>query len=149
MVYAHTGELRQDLNSSILTGSHRIFGLATFPELHWARDPYLASYFCLPVGFQGVAHLFPGLFVTVLEDLNGLQCIRDRASSTAGGTSDMVLMAQINNHAASIQSRLNDLSDPGAVAGCCCLAAYVCSVVLCCKVLCGLVTHVRIGPWTQ
>ena len=53
-----------------------------------------------------------------------------------------MLMAHINNHTASIQSRLVGLPNLSPVLECCHLAAYVCSVMLCCKVWCALVIPV-------
>lgn len=75
----------------------------------------------------------------MLEDIHALQCIRDVPHFTKG---DVLLMAHINNHTASIQSRLVGLPDLSPVLKCCHLAAYVCSVMLCCKVWCALVIPV-------
>jgi hypothetical protein len=84
-------------------------------------------------------HLLTQDFIEVLKDLNALQCIRDLPRFTRG---DVMLMADINNHTASIQSRLLGLSNPSPVQKCCCLAAYICSVMLCCTVWCALVIPV-------
>lgn len=131
--------VRQDLNSSILTGSSRIVDHTTFAELQWTRDPFSPKFFRLPSGFQTRSHLFTKEFIEVLEDIHALQCIRDLSRVTEG---DVLLMARINNHTASIQSRLVDLPNLSPVLECCYLAAYVCSVMLCCKVWCALVIPV-------
>ena len=75
----------------------------------------------------------------MLEDIHALECIRDVPRFTKG---DVLLMAHINNHTASIQSRLVGLPNLSPVLKCCHLAAYVCSVMLCCKVWCALVIPV-------
>jgi hypothetical protein len=84
-------------------------------------------------------HLLTEDFIEVLEDLHALQCIRDVPRFTRG---DVMLMAHINNHTASIQSRLMGLSNLSPVQKCCRLAAYLCSVMLCCTVWCALVIPV-------
>lgn len=75
----------------------------------------------------------------MLEDIHALQCIRDLPRFTKA---DVMLMARINNHTASIQSRLVGLPNLSPVLECCHLAAYVCSVMLCCTVWCALVIPV-------
>jgi len=130
---------RQDLNSSIIAGSSRIVNHKTFPELQWTRDPFSPDFFQLPPGFQRLSYLFTEEFIEVLEDINALQCIRDFPRFTKG---DVMLMAHINNHTASIQSRLVGLPNLSPVLECCHLAAYLCSVMLCCTVWCSLVIPV-------
>ncbi|TVY42469.1 hypothetical protein LOCC1_G005159 [Lachnellula occidentalis] len=126
----------QDLNSSILAGSSRIFDHTTFAELQWTRDPFSPFFFRLPPGFQTRSHLFTKEFIEVLEDIYALQCIRDVSGDTKG---DVMLMANINNHTASMQSRLVGLPNLSPVLECCRLAAYLCSVMLCCTTWCALV----------
>ncbi|KAI0405487.1 hypothetical protein F4802DRAFT_606757 [Xylaria palmicola] len=126
----------QDLNSSVLAGSSRIVDHTTFSELQWVRDPFSPSFFRLPPGFQKRAHLFTTEFIEVLEDLHALQCIRNVPFSTAY---DATAMVRINNHTASIQSRLTSLRSLSPVMLCCRIAAYLCSVTLCCKIWCALV----------
>ncbi|KAI1164823.1 hypothetical protein F5B18DRAFT_660802 [Nemania serpens] len=126
----------QDLNSSVLAGSRRIVDHTTFSELQWTRDPFFPSYFRLPPGFQIRSHILPLEFVEVLEDLHALQCIRDAPILKKF---DSAASAHINNHAASIQSRLVSLPDLDPVLSCCRLAAYLCSVMLSCKVWCAFV----------
>jgi hypothetical protein len=132
---------RQDLNSSILAGSNRMFDHTTFAELQWTRDPFSPTFFRLPPGFQTRSHLLTKEFVEVLEDINALQCIREVPWFTK---INIMQMAYINNHTASIQSRLVDLPNLSPVLECCRLAAYLCSVMLCCTVWCGLVVPVGI-----
>src|SRR5690349_7811540 len=130
---------RQDLNSSILTGSNRIVDHTTFAELQWTRDPFTPTFFKLPPGFQTLSHLLTKEFIEVLEDIHALQCIRDVSRTT---TSDTMIMASINNHTASVQSRLVGLPNHSYTLKCCHLAAYICSVMLCCTVWCALVIPV-------
>src|SRR6187399_2926365 len=71
------GANRQDLNSSVMTGSSRVVSHTTFAELHWRRDPFSQRLHRLPPGFQALAHLLTKEFTEVLEDVHALQCIRD------------------------------------------------------------------------
>ncbi|KAL4739045.1 hypothetical protein BDV11DRAFT_205445 [Aspergillus similis] len=127
---------RQDLNSSLLAGSRRIVDHTTFAALLWARDAFVPSAYRLPPGFQSRSHILSKEFRAVLEDLHALQCIRNipRPPKT-----DAMVMLYINNHTASVQSRLIALSGLSHLQDCCRLAAYLCSVTLCCKVWCELV----------
>ncbi|KIA75422.1 hypothetical protein HK57_00098 [Aspergillus ustus] len=126
----------QDLNSSILAGTRRTVDHTTFAELLWTRDQFVPSFYRLPPGFQSRLHLLTGDFATVLEDLHALQCIRDVRSAR---NASAMFMLHINNHTASIQSRLESLSVTSDLQECCRLGAYLCSVMLCCKVWCELV----------
>ncbi|KAI5461940.1 hypothetical protein BGZ63DRAFT_413433 [Mariannaea sp. PMI_226] len=128
--------LLADLNSSVITGSRRVVSHTTFSELQWQRDPFPDKFFRLPPGFQVRSYLFTNEFINVLEDVYALQCIRERAGFSGG---DVLSMAYINNHQASIQSRLVGLGDVSLVMECCYLAAYLCSSMLCCTVWCALV----------
>ncbi|KAL2841002.1 hypothetical protein BJY01DRAFT_14599 [Aspergillus pseudoustus] len=139
-VYLNPGIKRaifwQDLNSSILAGSCRTVDHTTFAELLWTRDRFVPTFYRLPPGFQSLFHLLTRDFATVLEDLHALQCIRDVRSAK---NASAMFMLHINNHTASIQSRLESLSVSSDLQECCRLAAYLCSVMLCCKVWCELV----------
>ncbi|KIW00265.1 uncharacterized protein PV09_08155 [Verruconis gallopava] len=126
----------QDLNSSVIAGSTRIVSHTTFAELHWSRDPFSPTFFQLPPGFGKRSYMFSEPFIEVIEDIHGLQCIRDVARFTQ---CDVTQMAFLNNHIASIHSRLMMLSGLGQVTECCRLAAYLCSAMLCCTVWCALV----------
>ncbi|KAL4995584.1 hypothetical protein BDV10DRAFT_202876 [Aspergillus recurvatus] len=126
----------QDLNSSILTGSRRIVDHTTFAELLWARDSFVPNSYRLPPGFQSRSRILGEAFSAVLEDLHALQCIRDIPEAPR---TDATLMLHINKHIASVQSRLIALSRLSQLQQCCRLAAYLCSVTLCCKVWCELV----------
>lgn len=131
---------RQDLNSSVMTGSSRVVNHTTFTELQWRRDPFPPSFFRLPPGFQVRSYLLTKEFIEVLEDIHALQCIRELTSSPSR---NMLSIAYINNHQASIQSRLVGLVNLSSILDCCYLAAYLCSSMLCCKVWCALVIPVR------
>ncbi|KAJ5997315.1 N-ethylmaleimide reductase [Penicillium canescens] len=119
-----------DLNSSVMTGSSRVVDHTTFSELQWKRDPFVQNSFTLPPGFQAHSHLLGQEFVEVLKDVFALQCIRD---STFFGEEDIISMAHIDNHQASIQSRLVNLPNCCSISECCHLAAYLCSTMLRCK----------------
>jgi hypothetical protein len=123
-----------------MTGSSRVVNHTTFTELQWKRDSYSPSFFRLPPGFQVRSHVLTKDFVEILEDIHALQCIRELSSSTSYNP---VSMACINNHQASIQSRLVGLVHHSPILECCKLAAYLCSSMLCCKVWCALVIPVR------
>lgn len=122
---------RSDLNASVMTGSSRVVDHTTFSELQWRRDPFSPSYFILPPGFQSQSYLLDRDFVEVLKDVSALQCIRDSALFSR---EDVISMAHIDNHQASIQSRLMSLPTCSLVAECCHLAAYLCSTMLRCKI---------------
>ncbi|KAJ5125678.1 N-ethylmaleimide reductase [Penicillium atrosanguineum] len=96
-----------DLNASVMTGSTRVVDHTTFSELQWKRDPFAPSFFTLPPGFRPQSHLLGEDFVEVLKDVFALQCIRDSAFF---GQEDVITMTHIDNHQASIQSRLSHLS---------------------------------------
>ncbi|KAF2818020.1 putative N-ethylmaleimide reductase [Mytilinidion resinicola] len=122
--------LLADLNASVLTGSSRIVDHTTFSELQWRRDPFSPDFFILPPGFRAQSYLLGEEFVEVLKDISALQCIRD---STFFGREDVISMAHIDNHQASIQSRLVSLPNQSSISECCHLAAYLCSAMLRCK----------------
>ncbi|PYH41298.1 uncharacterized protein BP01DRAFT_349483 [Aspergillus saccharolyticus JOP 1030-1] len=126
----------QDLNSSLLAGSRRIVSHTTFSTLLWTRDDCPPGFYRLPPGFQCRSHMLDHEFSVVLEDLHALQCIRNipRPRQT-----DATRMLHINNHTASIQSRLMALSGLSRSQECCRLAACLCSMTLCCKIWSELV----------
>ncbi|KAB5540218.1 hypothetical protein GE09DRAFT_252324 [Coniochaeta sp. 2T2.1] len=127
----------QDLNSCILSGSRRIVDYTTFPELHWSRDLFSSDFFLLPPGFRTRSHLFTPEFMEVLEDVQALQRVRD-VGPPSESESNAPLQARINNHIASIQSRLVDLVNLCPALECVRLATYLCSVMLTCRVWCAL-----------
>ncbi|EHK18274.1 uncharacterized protein TRIVIDRAFT_47366, partial [Trichoderma virens Gv29-8] len=126
----------QDLNASILSGSDRIVDHTTFSELLWQRDSFTPSFYQLPSGFETISHLLSEGFIEILEDLHALQCIRNCSGYTKG---DPFVMVYINNHTASIQSRIVNLEKPSPMLKCCYTAAYICSIMLCCQTWCALV----------
>ncbi|EXL96790.1 hypothetical protein NOF04DRAFT_9462 [Fusarium oxysporum II5] len=124
-----------DLNSSIMVGSKRIVDHTTFTELQWQRDSIAPDFFELPPGFQVRSHLFSPEFLDIVRDIHALQCIRNIYQRTGRPVSTV----SINSHTASIQSRLQALPNACPISKACHLAAYMCSVMLCCKVWCALV----------
>jgi hypothetical protein len=124
---------RQDLNCSIMTGSSPIFDHTTFAELQWRRDSFLTHIYVLSPGFERRLDLLNEEFVEVLEDLHGLQSIRDCPNFDCYDATDMI---RVDNHQASIQSRLAALSATkvSLLSECCHLAAYIFACQLCCKV---------------
>lgn len=130
---------RQDLNASVLVGSTRIVDHTTFSELRWTRDSLPPNTFKLSPGFQKRSHLFSEEFIEVLEDLHALQCLRE---SMPPLKFNVLTMEGINNHMASIQSRIVNLPKPSSAVFCCHLAAYLCTVMLCCRVWCAPVIPV-------
>jgi hypothetical protein len=114
-----------------MTGGKRVVDHTTFAELQWRRDPFSPDFFVLPRGFQKRLHLLSGEFVEVLKDIHALQCIRD---SPALAREDTIMMVQVDNHHASIESRLVGLPKLSVFQECCHLAAYLCACMLCCKI---------------
>lgn len=125
--------IRQDLNSSVMTGSRRVVDHTTFSELQWRRDPFCPN-FILPPGFQAQTNLLGEEFVEVLKDVYALRCIRDYSLFSS---EDIIAMAHVDNHQASIQSRLVSLPYHSSLSECCQLAAYLCSTMLRCRVWLG------------
>lgn len=121
---------RQDLNCSVLAGSTRVVDHTTFPELDWQRDAHSLVNFAIPEGFSGISHLVQDEFLKVLQDVNALQRIRD---STFFSPEEEISMTQIDNHQASIQSRIVSLRSFSSVHSCCYLAVYLCSTMLRCR----------------
>ncbi|KAK7911034.1 hypothetical protein PG985_013515 [Apiospora marii] len=126
----------QDLNAAILLGSSRIVDHTTFSELQWTREALPADFFAVPAGFQTRSHMFPEALLEVLKDIRALQWIRD---SLIYSKQNPFEMARINDQIASIQSRLERLRNFTPTMECFRLAAYICSVMLCCSVWCAAV----------
>jgi hypothetical protein len=114
-----------------MTGSRRVVDHTTFSELQWKRDTFSPNLFTLPPGFLAQSHLLGEDFVEVLKDVYALQCIRH---SALFGSEDVISIAHIDNHQASIQSRLASLPNHSPISECCHLAAYLCSAMLRCKI---------------
>lgn len=114
-----------------MAGSKRMFNHTTFAELQWRRDPFSPSLYILSPGFQIRSHLFTVGFIEIMEDMHALECIRD---SPAFICEDTTWMMHVDNHQASIQSRLVDLPKHSLFLECCYLAAYIAAVQLCKKV---------------
>jgi hypothetical protein len=126
-----TNVRRSDLNATVMAGSTRVVDHTTFSELQWKRDPFSPDFFTLPPGFQAHIHVLSKEFIEILQDIAALQCIRD---SALFGKEDVISMAHIDNHQASIQSRLVGLSNFSPISDCCQIAAYLCSTMLRCKI---------------
>jgi hypothetical protein len=114
-----------------MAGSHRIVDHTTFAELQWSRDPFALKFFILPPGFQEHSKILGESFLEIIRDIFALQCIRD---SALFGHENAISMARIDNHQASIQSRLVSLPNHSSISECCHLAAYLCSTMLRCKI---------------
>lgn len=122
---------RSDLNGSVVTGSSRVVDHTTFSELQWKRDTSHPGFFILPPGFQSRSYLLGQDFVEILKDVFALQCIRD---TKILNKEEAMPMAHIDNHQASIQSRLVSLPVYSPISECCHQAAYLCSTMLRCKI---------------
>ncbi|KAG7135407.1 hypothetical protein HYQ46_008929 [Verticillium longisporum] len=120
----------QDLNSSVMTGSSRTFHHQSFPELSWSRDKRSSTSFKLPPGFQMWSSVLGHTFLEIMEDVHALQQIRD---TNLFGPEDAMSMANVDNHQASIQSRIVDLEAASSISDCCYVGAYLCSTMLRCK----------------
>jgi hypothetical protein len=114
-----------------MAGSKRMFDHTTFAELQWKRDPFSPSHYTLSPGFQIRSVLFPVEFIEIMEDIHALKCMRD---SPAFVCEDTTWIMHVDNHQASIQSRLVDLPNQSLFLECCYLAAYIAAVQLCKKV---------------
>ena len=141
---SYTNSDRSDLNGSVMTGSSRVVDHTTFSELQWKRDPSQSDFFILPPGFQRHSNELGYAFVEILKDIFALQCIRDSAIL---GEEDVISMAQIDNHQASIQSRLVSLPICSPISECCHEAAYLCSTMLRCKMWRTSTIPVSIPHW--
>jgi hypothetical protein len=121
---------RQDLYSSMMTGSNRIVDHTTFSEMQWRRDPFSSHLFNLAPGFQALSHLLPDEFIEILEDIHALQCIRDEREFSC---EDPIPVSQVDNLQASVGSRIVGLPKLSLLLDCCYLAAHLCTCMLCCK----------------
>src|SRR5687768_2282746 len=120
---------RSDLNSSIMTGSRRVIDHTTFSEFQWSRDSKTPAMFELPSGFKVLRFELGDEFLEVIRDLYALRCIRDADLPIP---KDSISVMRIDNHQASIQSRLFSLPRNSEVASCCFIGAYMCSTTLRC-----------------
>ncbi|KAI9689920.1 MAG: hypothetical protein M1822_009802 [Bathelium mastoideum] len=134
--YLHDGIKRavfwQDLICAVLTGSTRAIDHETFVELIWRRDPLLLPIFQVPEGFVRSADLLGSEFLSIVRDIRALQAIRD---ATDVDYYDSVTIMRLDNHQASIESRLYNLGkDPmrfeNPALYCCIVAAHICTYML-------------------
>jgi len=115
-----------------MTGSDRIVDNTTFGELlQWRRDPFSPAFFVLAPGFQKHVDLFPENLVEVLKDIHALQCIQDLPGYSCQNPIEML---RVDNHQASIGTRLIGLPKLSPVMEACHLAAYLSACMLCSKV---------------
>ena len=114
-----------------MTGSERMIDNTAFAELYWVRDPFAPHFFVLAPGFQKIVRLFSEDFVEILKDIHALQCIQNLPGYSC---QNAIEMRRVDNHQASIGSRLVDLPKLSAVIEACYLAAYLCACMLCSKV---------------
>ncbi|KAH7027848.1 uncharacterized protein B0I36DRAFT_375518 [Microdochium trichocladiopsis] len=128
----------RDLNASVMTGSARIVHHSTFEELKWRRDSASipCSAFYLQEGFRPISHLLSSDFIEVLKDIQAFQLVRD---ASLFGEATNLPPAQIDNHQASIQSRLSDAVEmtgesEGSLQESLRVAAYLCCTMLRCRI---------------
>ncbi|KAL9075795.1 MAG: hypothetical protein Q9157_003896 [Trypethelium eluteriae] len=122
----------QDLLSAILTGSRRIMSHEFFAELSWTRDPLCLSIAQIPEGFGTSEDVLGNTFLSIVQDIRALQVIRD---TTDVDQRDAVTIMHLDNHQASIESRLYNLGkDPmrfqNPTLYCCILTAHICTYML-------------------
>ncbi|OAQ95650.1 hypothetical protein LLEC1_03364, partial [Akanthomyces lecanii] len=131
----HMGAVQQLLNICKERGIYLTAGIkrAIFSTLDTRY--FSPSFYRAPRGSDHRRGVFGDDFIEIGEDLHALQCIRNIPGAKKG---DPLMMAYINNHTAWIQSRLGLLRVEGVVLRSCRLAAYICSVMLCCTAWCGL-----------
>jgi hypothetical protein len=113
-----------------MTGSKRIVDHTTFAELHWKRDDFSPN-FILAQGFQKIYGLLNKDIIEILQDIHALQCKRDFPDFTC---LDSIALLHVDNHQASVQSRLVDLPRSSAFLNCIYTAAYLSACALCNKV---------------
>ena len=104
----------------------------TFAELSWKRDPFRLSTYKVPAGFRAYENLLGSEYLAIVEDIEALQAIRE---STDIDHHDAIAIMHLDNHQASIESRIFSLGeDPlrfvNPVLYCCLLASYICTYVL-------------------
>ena len=124
--------IRQDLFSSVLTGSGRVLSHDTFSELHWKRDPFRPSIFRVPTGFEAYADVLGNEFLAISEDIHALRALVDTMDVDQR---DAISIMHLDNHQASIESRLYNLGrDPlrheRPALYCCICAGYLCTYML-------------------
>ena len=124
-------ERRQDLNCSIMTKSNRMFDHTVFAELQWKRDSFSPAFYSILPGFEKRLDVLSAEFVEVLQDIHALQRMRDSPHFVC---EDITEMIRVDNHQASVQSRLVLLPRVSSFSECCHLAAYISACQLCYKV---------------
>lgn len=117
---------RQDLFTSMIAGTERVFSHETFPEIHWLRDSSHANLYSVPDGFQKRRHILGGQLTEIIGDICALQHLREGRTSY---TLDNQEIEKLDNQQAWIESRLEQLrhnvSEPLLL--CCIPAAFLCA----------------------
>lgn len=112
----------------MVVGSERVFDHTTFPELRWVRDPFAPSMFTAHTGFTARGLVLSDEFKEIIKDLHALQRVRDVYEISRA---DAVMIHQIDNRQASIESRLFECmarrGPSSLLQECCILAAYLCT----------------------
>jgi len=81
-----------------------------------------------------------GDFIRILEDVQALNCVRERGLAEPA---TMAFMTDINSQTAFIQSRLVELPKfDWPILECVRIAAFMCSALLCCAIWCARVMPV-------
>lgn len=135
---------RQDLNTSVLAGTERVFSHNTFAEIHWHRDAFKACTTTVPPGFQDRAYILGTELLEILGDISLLQCYRDEWVSQKH---DKVAMLHLDNQQASVESRLQSLAltQMHPLAKACIYAAYMCTYAMFTEVWTGSELPARVS----
>ena len=110
----------------MIAGTDRVFSHDMFPEIHWHRDPFQASLYSVPDGFQERRHILGEEFTDIIADIRALQHLRENGASYPLDSLDV---EKIDNQQAWIESRLEQLRHIAAepLLKCCIPAAYLCA----------------------
>ena len=118
--------------SALFTGSWRILTHESFAELAWKRDSLRPSIYQTPIGFQIFASALGNDFLDIAADIKALQIMTDAQRVDCR---DAVSVMHLDNHQASVESRLQILGrdpmrfvNPGLYA--CICASHLCSYTL-------------------
>lgn len=116
---------RQDLFTSMITGTERVLSHETFPEMHWHRDPFQPSLYFVPPGFAERADVLGSEFLDIVADICSLQAMRECDSNYPY---DSLEVEKVDNQQAWIESRLQQLGEQtrDPLLSCAIPAAYLC-----------------------
>lgn len=119
--------IRQDLFSSIVVGTYRVFSHEIFPEMHWHRDPFQETLYSVPPGFAIREDILGHEFLDIVKDICALQRLREAGMQYPVNAGEV---EKVDNQQAWIESRLQQLRTYGATEPlliCCIPAAYLCA----------------------